>query len=157
MEDNKVLQRINSRFFQLYLLRHLPLAFFAGVNPKYVNFNEAEINMKFRWINQNPFGSIYFAALCMGGEFSTGIIAQALILDSKMNVSMLLLNIEANFIKKAKGLVVFKCTDGKSINSAIERAIATKEGTEVTAYSEAKNENGDVIATFRCKWAFRLK
>ena len=70
---------------------------------------------------------------------------------------MLLLNIEANFIKKAKGLVVFKCTDGKSINSAIERAIATKEGTEVTAYSEAKNENGDVIATFRCKWAFRLK
>lgn len=76
MEGNKVLQRINSRLFQFYLLRHLPLAYIAGVKTRYVNFQEAEIYMKFRWINQNPFGSIYFAALCMGGEFSTGIIAR---------------------------------------------------------------------------------
>lgn len=157
MEGNKVLQRINSRLFQFYLLRHLPLAYIAGVKTRYVNFQEAEIYMKFRWINQNPFGSIYFAALCMGGEFSTGIIAQAIILNSDAKMSMLLLNIEANFIKKAKGVVVFKCFDGPSLNSAIESAINSIEATECTAYSEAINEYGDVIATFRCKWAFRLK
>ena len=38
---------------------------------------EATVLMKYKWLNTNPFRSVYFACLQMAAEFSTGIICMA--------------------------------------------------------------------------------
>ncbi len=65
-----------------FLLAKLPSAYFTGVRLKSLDDNKAMTTVKHRWINQNPFKSMYFAVQCMASELSTGILVIKKIHDS---------------------------------------------------------------------------
>lgn len=143
--------------FRLFMLRSLPAAFFAGLRIISLDEHQAVIAAKYKWFNQNPFRSMYFAIQSMAAEMSTGLLGFGQAYQRKPAVSMLVVGLEATFIKKITGTVLFTCSDGESVSRAIENAINTGEGVIVKCRSAGTNEAGETVAEFFITWSFKVK
>jgi hypothetical protein len=143
--------------FKLFILFKVPAAFFSGVKLIQANTMNSLVTIKYKWLTQNPFKSIYFASLSMAAEMCSGVLALAFIKDSKQKVSMLVTNMDAEFFKKATGVVSFTCVDGNAVKKAIEQTIENKQPTTVRVLSKGTNNKGEVIANFYFTWSFKLK
>lgn len=156
--DPKFIKMVTSPlYFNLFLMTKLPAAFIAGCSVKHLDMNECQINVPFRWLNQNPFRSTYFAVLSMAAEMSTGMLALMATQNSKPSVSMLVTHLEADFTKKATGITTFTCNQGKEIFETVEKAILTGEGQNFTAISTGTSANGEVESQFRVQWSFKAR
>ena len=141
----------------LFFLNKLPMAFLAGIKLNHLNEKEATVLMKYKWLNTNPFRSVYFACLQMAAEFSTGIICMAYLKGTNKKMSILVLENKAKFQKKAVGKLSFHCSDGLSIKKAIEESISTGEGRTVETLSIGTNAKGEQIGEFYFTWTFKPK
>ena len=149
--------KITPKRINLFMLCNLPLAFLGGVRVYSLTNAAAVVKIKHKWINQNPFGSMFWAAQGMAAEMSTGILIMNAIECSKEKVSMLVTHQEAKFFKKATGKIMFTCAGGKEISEAIRISKETKEGQRVVLISEGKNENGVVVSSFSFEWSLKVK
>jgi len=140
-----------------FLMFKLPSAYFTGVRLKSISENSCITTVKHRWINQNPFKSMFWAVQGMAAELSTGAMVMAKIKESGNNISMLVARNKATFSKKAKGRIFFKCTDGAIINKAIDEAISTGEGQTIWMKSEGKDAAGEIVSTFEFEWTLKIK
>lgn len=140
-----------------FLLFKLPSAFFCGVRTKEINESHCVVSVKHRWINQNPFKSMYFAVQAMAAELSTGALVMLHIKKSGRNISMLVANNRGTFTKKATGRITFSCNDGHLITTAIEKTIATGEGQTFWMKSIGTDEKGDQVSIMEFEWTVRVK
>jgi hypothetical protein len=138
-----------------FMLRNLPSALFCGVRMKYLDDEDCIVTLKQKWFNKNPFGSIYFACLCMAAEFSTGVLVLGYSDCQILPIRIIVANVEATFLKRAKGKITFICKDGKHINRDMQTA--AKHGKPVfhNAYCYAINKEGEQIASFVITWQFK--
>ena len=83
-----------------FLLFKLPSAFLCGVRAKSINESQCVVSVKHRWINQNPFNSMYFAVQAMAAEMTTGAMVIDKIQNSGKKISMLVANNKSNFSSK---------------------------------------------------------
>lgn len=143
--------------YKLFMLFKLPMGFISGLKVKELTPQKAAVQVKYKWLNQNPFNSIYFAVLSMAAELSTGLLAFGQTYHRTPNVSMLVIKTEAEFYKKAVGKIVFTCNNGNEVINAIEEAINTKQGTTITCESIGLNEQGETVAKFSFTWSFKAK
>lgn len=143
--------------FAFFKLVKLPASWVAGLRVKKIDAQTAVITVKHGWINQNPFKSMYFAVQSMAAEMSTGLFAVGQTYKRTPAVSMLVVGIEGKFFKKATGLISFTCNDGKAVEDAIEKTIATKEGQTIVCTSVGTNENGERVSEFTLTWSFKAK
>lgn len=135
----------------------LPSAFLCGVRTKYIDGTKCVVTVKHRWINQNPFNSMFWAVQGMAAEFSTGALMIAKIKDSGKRVSMLVTSNTATFSKKATGRITFTCNDGHLIDKALKKTIETGEGQTVQMKSIGINEAGVEVSTFVFEWSIKFK
>ncbi|MEC4005942.1 DUF4442 domain-containing protein [Flavobacterium sp. SUN052] len=140
-----------------FLLLKLPSAFMCGVRVKEISEDKCVATVKHRWLNQNPFNSMYFAVQAMAAELTTGALVMLQIRQSKKNISMLVANNKGNFTKKATGRITFTCNEGYLIKEAIEKTIATGEGQTIWLKSIGINENGDQVSEMDFEWSIRIK
>ena len=140
-----------------YLMFKLPSAFLCGVKLRMLDSAKAVVSVKHKWINQNPFNSMYFAVQSMAAELSTGALVIKKIKESGKNISMLVTNHNGKFIKKAVGLITFTCCDGALIDAAIKRTIENGEGQTIVMKSVGINENGEQVSTYEFEWSVRLR
>ena len=140
-----------------FLFFKLPSAFLCGVRVKEINRDQCIVSVKHRWMNQNPFKSMYFAVQAMAAELSTGALVMYQIKESGKNISMLVANNKGNFTKKATGRISFTCLDGHLIKEAIEKTIATKEGQTFWMKSIGVNEKGEQVSEMDFEWSVRIK
>jgi len=143
--------------FWLYVLMKLPMGFLAGLKLTQLDSSKAVVQVKYKWLTQNPFGSMYFAVLSMAAEFSTGILCLANIYKSNPAISMLVVKMESHFYKKAVGVITFTCDDGDAIIDIVKTAKETGEGVTLVSKSTGVNQNGEVIAEFFITWSFKAK
>jgi hypothetical protein len=141
-------QVLNPLKLRLFLLRKLPLAWLAGLR--------LTVTIRYKYLTQNPFRSIYFAALAMAAELASGIQAM-LHTQGGGAVSTLVVGLQADFSKKAVGLITFTCPDGAAIAQAVAKSRATGEGRTVVCTSTGRDEAGDVVAVFQVTWSFKAK
>ena len=139
------------------MLFKLPLAYFGGVRVKILSNDKAVVKIKHKWINQNPFKSMFWAAQGMAAEMSTGVLVMQEIEKSNRKVSMLVTHQESDFFKKATGSILFTCKGGNEIRDAIEESIKTGEGQVVVLTSEGKNKEGVIVSIFQFHWSLRVK
>ncbi|EIJ40158.1 DUF4442 domain-containing protein [Galbibacter orientalis] len=135
----------------------LPSAWFCGVRVVAINDTSCTTTVKHRWINQNPFNSMFWAVQGMAAELATGAIVIGKIKEEQAKISMLVANNKANFSKKAKGRITFVCNDGHLIDEAIKNTLATGEGQTFWMQSVGKDEAGDIVSTFDFEWTVRVK
>jgi len=140
-----------------YLFFKLPSAYFSGVRVSKLTDDLVEATVKYKWANQNPFKSIYWAVQGMASELTTGVLIMKHISDSGKNISMLVVHQSADFYKKAKGKVTFSCKDNGIIEKAISKTIETKEGQTFDLISQGVDQQGDIVSSFIYKWSIRIK
>jgi hypothetical protein len=143
--------------FRFFLFTKLPAAFFAGLRIHHFDDNSCVVRIRYSWFTMNPFKSIYFAVEAMAAEMCSGMLAFGQVYKKIPKVSMLVVKMEVAFVKKATGVLLFSCEDGMAIQTAVDEAIATKEGKTIICKSIGKNEAGEVVAEFNFTWSFKAK
>ena len=143
--------------FRFFLFQKLPAAFFAGLRIAHFDSNTCTVKIKYSWFSKNPFKSIYFAVEAMAAEMCSGMLAFGQVYKRNPKISMLVVKMEVNFIKKATGTILFTCEDGALIQAAINESIETGEGKTIVCKSVGKNEKGEVVAEFNFTWSFKAK
>lgn len=141
-----------------YLLLKLPAAWFMGIRVGFVDFDCAEATLPMAWRSQNPFRSIYFAALCGAGELSTGVLVlMGLSQFPNKKISMLVTHVEANFYKKAATKTTFRCEQGAAVAQVIRDAVATGEGKTLAMRAVGYSTSGEIVAEIKIHWSFKCK
>lgn len=143
--------------FNKILLFKLPIAKIAGLKLHHFDENKAEISVRYGWLNQNPFRSMFWAVQGMAAELSTGILCIDKIQKSNQKISMLVVGMEANFTKKAVGKIIFTCEQAAELDAVLEKAIETGEGQILKMRSIGIDEKGDQVSEFFFTWSFKLK
>lgn len=143
--------------FRLFLLAKLPSAYFAGVRIVALDENKCVVTVPYKWFSRNPFRSTYFACLAMAGEMSTGALGMAYTYKKKPGISMLVVNVQAAYHKKAVGMTTFTCENGAMIQKMVEEAIQTGEARTITSRSTGRNKDGEIVAEVDVTWSFKLR
>ena len=147
------------RYFKytLFTLFKLPAAWITGVRLTHLDDQSSTASIKHRWINQNPYNSMFWAVQGMAAEFPTGILLTKEIKRSKRNISMLVLNNKASFTKKATGRINFTCSQGEEARATIEKLVNTGEPQTVWLNAVGINESGQQVSSFSFEWTLLLK
>lgn len=140
-----------------FLFIKLPAAFLCGVRLKSLDQIKSCVSVKYRWINQNPFRSMYFAVQMMAAELSTGVIVLSKIRESGKNVSMLVASSHAVYHKRVVGRVFFICEDGELFDNTLRAAIDSGEGQTIKLRSVGTNEEGEVVSEMIFDWTVKLR
>ena len=140
-----------------FLLLKLPSAFFSGVRVKHIDSHKCVVTVRHRWINQNPFNSMFWAVQGMAAELSTGALVMLHIQNSNKEIAMLVANNKAKFTKKATGKITFECKEGSLAVKGINDAIATGEGQTFWMKSIGINEQGEQVSEMEFEWSVRVR
>ncbi len=140
-----------------YLLLRLPAAYFCGVRVKALSETYCRTSVKYSWINQNPFKSMFWAVQGMAAELSTGALVMSYIKQSEREFSMLLTSNTSSFQKKARGRINFSCEDGKLIEATLNRAVESRVGESCIMQAVGKDSKGDTVSKFTFEWSVKLK
>tara|TARA_B100000780_G_scaffold263130_1_gene216799 strand:- start:781 stop:1254 length:474 start_codon:yes stop_codon:yes gene_type:complete len=152
------LKKVNNSFlYSLFLIQKLPIAWISGLKVAGVTKDSAKVNIKFKYLNKNPFKSMYFACQAMAAEMSTGLLALGCLDAQSEKVSMLVLDLNCSFTKKAIGTIQFVCEDGAKVKACIDEAVETGKGVVCVMQSKGFNEAGDCVSTFNINWTFKKK
>ena len=127
----------------LFTLLRLPSVWLCGIRVTLLEQSFCEAKVKHRWINQNPFNSMFWAVQGMAAELTTGMLLMQEIQTSKRKVSMLVLNNKANFSKKAQGKITFSCNSADLITNAIKKLLETDKPQTLWLTSKGIDENND--------------
>lgn len=100
---------------------------------------------------------MFWAVQGMAAELATGALIIMKIKQLNRNMSMLVIKNEAQFTKKAKGQIIFSCTQGKEINMLLKKAIETGAGQTITLTAKGRDASGDVVSVFNFLWSVKLK
>ena len=140
-----------------FLLFKLPSAWISGVRVTGINGHSATAKVRHRWINQNPFRSLYWATQGMAAELVTGILLIKKIRESGKSISMLVQHQQGAFFKKGTGRIRFECTEGELIDEALDAAIRTGEAQNITLHAKGIDESDTVISEFSFQWGVKLR
>lgn len=143
--------------YRLFLATKLPAAFFVGLRLVLLNEQQCVVKIKHTWFNKNPFNSMYFAAEAMAAEMASGLLAFGHSYKKRPAISMLVVKMEIDFIKKATGTILFTCEEGEAIKQVIDSCLQSNKGETITIKSIGTNENKEVVANFSITWSFKAK
>ena len=157
-KQKAIIQKMkNPVFLFFFLLFKLPSACIAGIKVKSLNEKKSEINIPFKFTNKNPFKSIYFAIQSMGAEFSTAALAVVAMSKYTNSIAYIVVNLNAEFLKKANSKVTFTCEDGLLFEQGIKKCIAENKPIEITAKTIGRMEDGTVVSIFNFTWSFKVR
>ena len=148
--------KLTTRKLNTFLFFKLPSAFISGVRVKLINEQKCEVGVTHKWINQNPFKSMYFAVQAMAAELSTGALVIKFIQEKDLKVSMLVSQNKAVFSKKATGKIKFTCSQGAEVEQLID-SLKIGEGQTIWLTSVAINEKGETISEMHFEWTLLKK
>ena len=143
--------------YNLYNFFKLPSVWWCGIRVKSVNEESCLVSVKHRWINQNPFKSMFWAVQGMAAELSTGLLLMNEIARTKKSFSMLVLNNKANFSKKATGRISFSCDQGRQIKECLNKAISSGTPQTIWLNSSGLDSKGDTVSKFSFEWSLKLR
>ena len=139
-----------------WMLFKLPAAWLTGVRLTLIDESKCEVKVRFKWINQNPYRSMFWAVQAMAAELTTGMLLTKSIQDSNSDISMLLVSNKSSFYKKAVGKITFVCDEGEIakqlINSTIKNT-TSKSWFQAKGYDEA----GDQVSEFDFEWSCKKR
>jgi len=135
----------------------LPSAWWCGVRVTKIEERYCETKVVQRWINQNPFNSMFWAVQGMAAELATGVLVMKTIKEHNLKVSMLVINNRANFSKKARGKISFSCDASTIIDESFNQLIKSKEPQTFWLTSKGIDQDDNVVSIFEFEWTVLLK
>jgi hypothetical protein len=139
-----------------YFLSKLPSGFWWSLRVKKLDLESCEVLIPYTWRTKNPFKSIYFAALAGAAELSTGTLA-LLAIASTGNISMLVTGFKAKYYKKACEDILFVCSQGSLVQSAVKKAYENREPQQIEIRTTGYNKKGETICEVWVDWSFKAR
>ncbi len=143
--------------FRAFSLTKVPMLYFSGTRIVKLTDTECAAAVLYRWLNQNPFRSIYFAVQSMTAELTTAALAMMAVQGYSPSVAMIIVNLEAEFPKKATGKTTFTCAEGEKALEAVRRCVETGEATTAKLVTEGRLDDGTLVARFAFTWSFKQR
>lgn len=148
---------LNPFFFRFFTITQVPAGAIAGMKLTSLNTDRCQTTLPFKFLNKNPFKSIYFAVQSMAAELSTASLALLAITGLKPSVAFIIVDLEAKFMKKATGKVTFTCENGPEVFKAVEECVATGEPRVVRMKTVGKMKDGTEVSKFYFTWSFKQR
>ena len=136
--------------WMMFLLGCVKIPMIGFTRPRLLTIDDdsVRVKIKLRRRTKNHLNSMYFGALSIGADIAGGI--QVFYFSKKMDrkVSFAFKGMNAQFLKRAESDIVFESHGGQKIKAAMEKSL--KEGSRIndSILVEAKNDAGEVVATF---------
>jgi acyl-coenzyme A thioesterase PaaI-like protein len=114
---------------RLFGLRVPVLLFLA---PRVVELDDegCAVVIPLGWRSRNHVGSMYLGALCAGADVACGLNALRAVRRGHRRVVPLFKDLEASFLKRADGDVLFRSREGRRVEEAV--AAADRSGERIT-------------------------
>jgi acyl-coenzyme A thioesterase PaaI-like protein len=122
---------LKETIFLRFLSLRIPALFFLGPRVLELDAGGCAVKIPFGLRTRNHLGSMYVGVLCAGADLASGLNAAWLIFKRHRKVKLSFKDLEADFLKRADGDVVFRSRDGTKVREAVERADATGERVTV--------------------------
>ncbi len=103
------------------------------------------------WRSRNHLKSMYFGALCAGADVAAGMVAMHEIAKSGRRIDFVFKDVNAKFLKRAEGDVLFTCTDGIAVKELVSKALLepVRQERTVNVVATVPKKSGDTpVATF---------
>ncbi|MGL1888783.1 MAG: DUF4442 domain-containing protein [Reichenbachiella sp.] len=153
--QEKVRKHMVSPFLmRLFLFAKIPLGWLSGMKVVELDTAHAVTTIKYKWLNQNPFKSMYFASQSMAAELSTGALALLAMEGTNPKIKAIITGNNAEFVKKAKERIYFHCEMGQEIFDATDTAKTSEEPIVIKVRTEGKTKNGTLVSVFHFNWIF---
>ena len=143
--------------FGLFKITKLPLTFLSGIKATELSADHATTSVKYKHINTNPFKSVYFGVLAMTAELSTGILAIFSIAKYKESISLLVIESNGKFHKKATGKIRFSCSDGPLFQKELQRCVEEKTPVTVKSSTNGYDDQNELVCEYSFTWSFKLR
>jgi hypothetical protein len=140
-----------------FMLFKLPAAYLCGVRLKAIDQNSARVVVRHRWINQNPFRSMFWAVQGMAAELACGMLVMQAVRNQNQSISMLLVGTQAKFTKKATGRIEFLCQDGLVAQNGVEQCLQQSQGAVFELNVVGKDQQGAIVAEFSFNWSVKAR
>lgn len=140
---------------KLFFIRYLPMAFLAGLKVSTFDEKHAVVTLPYKYLTKNPFRSVYFACQAMAAELSTAIICLQALEKFEADISMLVVELEANFTKKAVGTITFSCRNHHNLDEIFGSSIAENSPQNLSFKSIGMDQDGETVAEFTITWSFK--
>jgi len=156
--QNKFRSSFLSPFKQkIYYLKSLPMGFVSGIRLTQLDEEISVATVPNRWLNKNPFNSMYFAVQSMAAELSTAAPVMMAVKGVDASIALIIVDIKSEFLKKAQSKISFSCKEYAVINSAVTCLKQAGDSGAVTVRTEGKDVDGDVVAVFYFTWSFKRR
>lgn len=148
---------VNSWLFRTFLFFRVPAGWIAGMKLVELSAQRAVSTVPFKWLNKNPFKSMYFAVQSMAAELSTASLVLLAMQGKKPSIAYIIIDMSGEFPKKATSRVHFTCEGGEEVFDAVERCIATGEPAVVKLKTVGTMADGTVVSTFYFTWSMKQR
>ena len=129
----------------------------SGIKLTHLDEKKSVTEVPFRWRNKNPFRSMYFAVQCMAAELSTAAPVFMALKGVDANIAFIIVDLKAEFVKKAQSKVTFSCTDYEEIFTAISKLNKSDDTVTIKAKSVGRNADNNEVAVFYFTWSFKVR
>lgn len=157
-QQEKFRRNFLSRYKQcFYYSKNLPMALFSGTRLIYLDEDRSVSTVPYCWRNKNPFHSVYFAVQSMAAELSTAAPVLLALKTLDADVAMIIVELKAEFVKKAQSDIEFTCFDYKKIYNIVSRLQQAGDTASVVARTVGRDTDGDEVAIFHFTWSFKRR
>ena len=157
-QQQKLKKQVSSAFkFRLYLLFNLPMGWLAGMKIIDLTENHCITSVPFKWINKNPFKSVYFAVQSMAAELSTATACMVAIQGHQPSIALIIVDMKGQFYKKATGKVFFTCLHQGQTYDTVAQALASKKAQTLSLKTVGKMSDGTLVSEFTFTWSFKQR
>lgn len=117
---------------RLFALRKIPLI--ALLRPRVLELgpDRCRVSIPLSWVARNHLGGMYFGALCVGADLAAGLPVMAMITGRRAPVAFLFKDLQAEFLKRAEGAVVFVCEEVRELGELLQRTQESQDRQERT-------------------------
>jgi len=157
-QQQKLKKQVSSALkFRLYLLFNLPMGWLAGMKIIDLTENHCITSVPFKWINKNPFKSVYFAVQSMAAELSTATSCMVAIQGHQPSIALIIVDMKGQFYKKATGKVFFTCLHQGQTYDTVAQALASKKAQTLSLKTVGKMSDGTLVSEFTFTWSFKQR
>ena len=143
--------------YNFFLFKDLPSAWLCGVRVIKLNEKECKVKVRHNWFNSNPYNSLYWVVHGMASELTTGMLIIKQKDKLEYNISMLVTSNSSKFLKKARGKIIFECTEVQKIEDAFQELTEDNPTTVLNLNSKGYDQEGDLVSEFQYEWSLKRK
>jgi len=147
----------NKTKFRIILKKILPMGYLSKMYVTQLTEETCAVSVPYNRRNKNPFKSTFWAVQAMAAEMSSGALLTMYTQKQSESIAMLVLGMDAKFVKKATDITSFVCHDGLLVRKMIEETIATREPRLIKCKMTGKNEAGEDISHFTFSWSVKAR